>query len=631
MPPSSRELTFTAIGLGIVLAVVMGAANVYLGLKAGMTVSASIPAAVVAMGILQGVLRRGSILESNLVQTGASAGESLAAGIIFTVPALVMTGVWSDFSYFQTSVIALAGGLLGILFMIPMRRVFVVDSPELPFPEGIACAEVLRAGSEHDDTSADRAKGGIRLIAQGLCVSALFKIALSFLGLFQGHLEVAARSFRRIFYFGCDASPALISVGLIVGLPIAVQIFAGGVIGWLLAVPLLSSPTHGGWAVDAAWDLWRSEVRYLGVGAMLVGGLASIWSVRRGLGSALEHLLRRPSERKNTADSLPSQRDLPGPAVIGLIVVCLFLIVGLYWSWLGGDVLTTVVSTVAMIVMSFFFTAVASYIVGLVGNSNSPVSGMTITALLGTALLMLVFGLSGQPAVAATLGVASVVCCAACTSGDICNDLKTGWLVGASPRNQQIMQVLGVTAACAVMAPTMKVLYEVGGGFGGKEFPAPQATLMASLARGVFSKSGSLPWDKVGWGMGIGVLLLVGDFLLKRRRMRLRFHVMPVAVGIYLPLMLTVPILLGGLIHELVRRRDRSKSGAAGNRMVLLASGMIAGEALMGVGLAVLAYFEVTQRAWGPMLFGDAGTKLATGGALAALVGWVILAALRKR
>ncbi len=278
------ELTVPAVLLGIVLSVVMGAANVYLGLRAGMTVSASIPAAVISLGILRGVLRRKSILESNLVQTAASAGESLAAGIIFTMPALLLTGVWEHFDFWTTTLVALTGGLLGILLMIPMRQVFVVDNEELKFPEGVACAEVLRAGSDESDGKDSTSRGGLELISGGIALGALFKFFQSFLGLFRSTAEGAIVRTGRVHYLGADISPAMLAVGYIVTLPIAFQIFAGGALGWLLAIPWLG--TVGVVAtepVEMAYEIWSTKVRYLGVGAMVVGGITSIWTVRSGL------------------------------------------------------------------------------------------------------------------------------------------------------------------------------------------------------------------------------------------------------------------------------------------------------------------------------------------------------------
>jgi putative OPT family oligopeptide transporter len=631
------ELTPRAIILGLILSVVMGAANVYLGLKAGMTVSASIPAAVVAMLILRGVLGGGTLLEANQVQTTASAGESLAAGIIFTMPALILIGAWDSFDLLTTTVIALAGGLLGILFMIPMRRVFVVDNDELKYPEGLACASVLKAGDAEDDGSGDHAKGA-RAVVIGGVVGAVFKLGVSFLGVIRGTLEGAlatgqaavekagaaapevVEGARRIFYFGGDVSPALVGVGFIVRLNVAVLIFVGGGLGWLIGIPLLDGRPYED-ALDGAWTLWSTQIRYVGVGAMVVGGVSSIWKVRGGLVRAVKELVGR---FQGGVDDGDDQRDLSPRVIAGLSLAAIALVFGTYFS-LTDDLAITSVTTVIMIVMSFFFTAVASYIVGLVGNSNSPVSGMTITAVLFTAVMLFMFGFRGESGMLATLGVAAIVCCAACTSGDVCNDLKTGALVGARPYRQQIMQVAGVAIASLVMAPILQLLHDnTPGGIGGRELAAPQAGLFASLVQGFFG-DGQLPWNMVGIGAGLGVLILIIDAVLAAQKSSFRAHLMPIAVGIYLPFGLSVPILIGGVIAHLVLREHKAQlkpatpqGATAGDQPaavpateqtggeevdedrvlqsgVLLASGIIAGESLTGVGIAILAALGINR------------------------------------
>lgn len=595
--------------LGLILSVVMGAANVYLGLKAGMTVSASIPAAVVAMLLLRGVLRGGTVLEANQVQTAASAGESLAAGVIFTMPALVLIGVWQKFDLVTTTLIALCGGVLGVLFMIPMRKVFVTaPSDELTFPEGVACATVLTTG-----TSAGRQRGQARSVVYGTLLGAAFKLLAGFFEVIRHTLEGAVAVAGRAVYFGADISPALVAVGFIVRLRIAVLVFIGGALGWLIAIPLipldaeaLKSP------LDAAWTLWSQKVRYIGVGAMLVGGVAAIVRVRHGLLAALGQL-----RRVTRAGSTQAGEDLPGSLISTLVVIASFLIGALYYS-LTHDAVIAAATTVIMVVMSFFFTAVASYIVGLVGNSNSPVSGMTITAVLFTGGLLLLFGFSGQSGMLATLGVAAIVCCAACTSGDVCNDLKTGQLVGASPRRQQWMQLGGIAVASLVMAPVLQLLHDnTPGGIGGRELSAPQANLFASLARGFFG-DGQLPWPLVWLGVGLGSVVLVLDASLQRRRARVRLHVMPIAVGIYLPLGLSVPILVGGLIARAVQGdAPPARADERLERGVLFASGAIAGESLTGVGIALLASVGVARLGLGLpsfatalLSFGAAGTAI---------------------
>lgn len=577
-----KELTLRAVFVGLLLAIVMGAANVYLGLKAGMTVSASIPAAVMAMLILRGVFRNGTILEANQVQTAASAGESLAAGIIFTMPALLLIGAWQHFDLLMTTLIAFTGGLLGVLFMIPMRRVFVVDpNSELKFPEALACASVLKAG----DSAGSEARG----VLLGAMLGGVFKALVSFFGILKGTLEQAVQGLgNRIFYFGGDISPALLAVGFIVRLNVAVLIFIGGTIAWLLGIPLLGPQASASSPLDSAWTLWSTQIRYVGVGAMVVGGVASIVKVRFGLLQAVREISRLGTATRDNGDSAVSDRDISPKSILVLSTMTVFLI-GVVYYLLTGNALISFVTTGIMIVMAFFFTAVASYIVGLVGNSNSPVSGMTITAVLFTGGLLLLFGFSGMEGMVATLGVAAIVCCAACTSGDVCNDLKTGALVGASPFRQQIMQVLGVAAASLVMAPVLQLLHNnTPGGIGGRELSAPQATLFKSLVEGLFGQ-GDLPWNMVGIGVAVGCVILVIDKVLEGRQASFRMHVMPIAVGMYLPFGLVTPILIGGLLAHILR--GGAEGAAADQRLhrgILFASGMIAGESLMGVGIALL-------------------------------------------
>ena len=626
-----REVTLVAIVFGLILSVVMGAANVYLGLRVGMTVSASIPAAVLAMALLNGVMRRKSILEANLVQTGASAGESLAAGIIFTVPALVLVKVWPSFDYWTTTLIAFSGGLLGVLFMIPMRRVFVVDNHELQYPEGVACAEVLRAGvgSEGESTAAR----GATTIFAGLAVGALFKVCQSYLGLLKNSVEYATVQADRVFYFGTDVAPALLGVGLIVGLPIAIQIFTGGAIAWLVTIPLISSGIAGATPVEDAWQLWADQVRYMGVGAMLVGGLVSIWKVRGGLVAAVSELTSQFRPDEQAAARAVDEPNLDSRLILGLSILTIALIAGVYQSLLGS-VGITLLTVCIMVTMSFFFTAVASYIVGLVGNSNSPVSGMTITSVLATGGLISVFRLLGlieadsTTAIVATLGVAGIVCCVACTAGDVCNDLKTGHLIGASPRSQQIMQVLGVLVAAFVMAPVMTALHEGSlnegtGGIGGKDLVAPQAVLFSELARGFFG-DGKLPWNMVVVGVGIGFLLVVADGLLALANSTFRLHVMPVAVGMYLPFNLSVPILLGGLMHFSLARRFRTGASGGAGRGVLVASGVIAGESLVGVAVGILAYLNFRSHDFATQLgLADSTLQAMSLGAILSVAAWM--------
>ena len=596
---SLPELNLRVILIGVFLSVVMGAANVYLGLKAGMTVSASIPAAVIGMVMLRQIRAlnkessAGSILEANQIQTAASAGESLAAGIIFTMPALILIGLWQKFDMMLTTVIAFTGGLLGILFMIPMRKVFIVRNEDnLQYPEGLACASVLEAGQGMGSSNS------ASLVVKGTLIGGLFKILISFFGVLKGVLEGAVLVGNRIFFFGGDISPALLAVGFIVRLNIAVLIFIGGFLGWLVGIPLLGSglefaedPLHG------ASTLWSTKIRYIGVGAMVIGGLASILKVRKGLADAIKILI--DTQKGDNQNEIPkNQRDLPASA-INIFSLLAVLLVGFVYYNITGSTGITILTTFIMIIMAFFFTAVASYIVGLVGNSNSPVSGMTITAVLFTGGMLYVFGFSGTEGMVATLGVAAIVCCAACTSGDVCNDLKTGQIVGSRPYRQQIMQIIGVGVASLVMAPILQLLHEnTPGGIGGRELAAPQAGLFASLANGFFG-DGNLPLDMVAIGAVLGILILTLDYFLfdKNKPGGFRLHLMPIAVGMYLPFGLSTPILIGGLIAYFLTKRSKpaNTDDHVLQNGVLLSSGLIAGESLMGILLALFASAGITS------------------------------------
>jgi putative OPT family oligopeptide transporter len=565
------ELTIKALLLGIFLALLMCAANTYLGLYAGMTVSASIPAAVISMGILRGIFRRGTILENNIAQTSASAGESLAAGIIFTVPALVIIGAWTEFNFWATTLIAVLGGCLGVLFMIPLRHTLIVEEKRLTYPEGVACAEVLKTGEK-------RGKG-LLLLFRALGLGAIFKLLVKGLVIVKGTVEGAFRVGTNVLYAGCDMSPALIGVGYIVGCNVSLLVFIGGALAWLCGIPLYTAlhPVEGN-TLDVAWEVWSTKMRYMGVGAMVIGGLWSIVKVRHGIIKGLRLGLSR---------SETTMRDLPISGVLWGIVLLTVPLFALYW-WFTGSGAIALVSGIIMVIAAFFFVAVSSYIVGLVGSSNNPVSGMTICTLLFASVMLLLFRMTGIPGMIAALGIAGVVCCAACTAGDISQDLKTGWLVGALPRRQQIAQIVGVIASAFIIAPILKVLhvaYGIGTGKPGS-LQAPQASLFASVTKGLFTDIRSLPWEMVSAGAVMGIVIVVIDEVLRIRRTGFRMHVMPVAVGIYLPVSLSVPILLGGLIRVAVGSTRRGSS----QRGILFSSGLIAGEAIIGIIIAGLIY-----------------------------------------
>ena len=583
IPASKRlsEITAKSIALGVLLAVVLGAANAYLGLFAGMTVSASIPAAVISMALLR-MFRTSNILENNIVQTAASAGESVSAGVIFTIPALVILGTWSQFNYWETTMIAGFGGLLGVLFTIPLRRALIIETP-LQFPEGVATAEVLKVG--------EQGGSGIRHIAIAGLTGAVFKLGETGLRLWSGVFEYATYAGGTILYVGSNLSPALIGVGYIVGLNIAVLIFIGGALNWFVAIPILASMQGISADVEAAaaaGGLWSTQTRYIGVGAMVIGGL---WALVQLRSSVVQGIRAGAEAYKKVRDggleaSIRTERDTPMQWVgiaIGLSVVPLYLI----FNHITGEPGVSAIMAVAMLVAGFLFSAVAAYMAGLVGSSNNPISGVTIATILSSALMLLIFlGADSPIGPASAILIGSVVCCAAAMGGDNMQDLKAGHLLGATPYKQQIVQAVGVISAALVIAPTLTLLMEAYGiGVPTEAHPnplaAPQATLMASVARGVFE--GGLPMTMVGIGMAIAVAVIGLDVYLEKTGSTFRTPVLALAVGIYLPLELSVPILIGGLIAHGVRRR-RAQSADNG---VLFAAGLITGEALIGIGMAI--------------------------------------------
>jgi putative OPT family oligopeptide transporter len=585
-----HELTVRSIVLGALLSAVLAGANAYLGLFAGLTVSASIPAAVLSMAILK-AFRNSNILENNIVQTAASAGESLAAGVIFTFPALIVLNYWSVFDYFWVTIIAGLGGLLGVLFTVPLRRSLIVEQ-QLTYPEGTATAEVLRVGNE---------SGGARLLTLAALTGGLAKFAETGLRLWPATAQGAGYAGQStIAYVGANLSPALISVGYIVGLNIAVLVFLGGVISWYVAIPIFSTffldsdPAlaaqfaAGVPAADLAGAIWTTKIRYLGVGAMLVGGIWAVVSMRGSLWRGLSSGLTR--QHGGAAGIDRTEHDTPMPLV--LIGIAVFVVpIAIVYYMIVGTPLAAVSMTAIMVVAGFLFSAVAAYMAGIVGSSNNPVSGITIATILFASLLLLfILGPEQSVGPAAAIMVGAVVCCAAAIGGDNMQDLKAGYLLGATPWRQQVMQAVGVVSAVLVMAPILNLLLEAYGlGAPSPEQPnalaAPQATLMASVAEGVFGAG--LPWGMVAGGAVIGCLIIVLDETLRRRGASWRAPVLAVAVGIYLPLELSVPILAGGLIAHAVRRRCAARGHEPGRGGVLFAAGLITGEALLGIGLAI--------------------------------------------
>lgn len=595
LPP---QLTFRAVALAIVLAMVLAAANTYLGLFAGMTIASAIPAAVVSMAVL-GALGGAGILENNIVQTGASAGSSIASGVIFTIPALVILGYWQDFQYAWVLAIAGLGGILGVLFSVPLRRALIVEQ-KLAFPEGQAAAEVLKAG--------ENPAQGIRILGVAALGGALAKLAAgSGLRLIPDTAASAGFFGKYLAYFGTNLSPALLGVGYIVGLNIGIVVLAGAMISWNIAIPFyvanvlpgnaeLVQATAGLTAEDIANTVWSKQIRYLGVGAMLVGGIWALVSLRRSLLSGIRSGLAAARASAAGAVVAHTEQDLPMKWVLVGIVLFTLPLLALY-QVIVGTLAVSLPMTIIMIVAGFLFCSVSAYMAGLVGSSNNPVSGITIATILFSAvMLLLMMGPDSTIGPVAAVMIGAVVCCAACIAGDNLQDLKCGHIVGATPWRQQVMLAVGAASSALVMAPVLNLLADAYGiGIATeahpKPLPAPQATLMASVSKGIFG--GELPWDMIAIGALIGIAIITLDEILKARGSSFRTPVLAVAVGIYLPLELMTPIFLGGLLHHLVDRHLKRRGADAvalerhHRKGLLFAAGMITGEALMGIAIAI--------------------------------------------
>ncbi len=602
--PASQELpefTLRAALLGVSLAMILGTANAYVGLKVGMTVSASIPAAVISMGILRS-FKGSNVLENNIVQTMASAGESLAAGVIFTIPALIFVGVWSDIHLVETFLIALLGGLLGVLFTIPLRRALVVEEG-LPFPEGVAAAQVLRAGEEGGE--------GVLTLVAGLALGGFYSFSQLGLRLWDDALEGARRVGDAVAYLGVNLAPILLAVGYIVGSRIATVVFLGSALAWFVLIPIFMTGIPGLWAgfgyptgldpLTAGYAIWNEHIRLVGGGAMITGGFHALWKARGSLGSALNQGFSGPtsSRRGDGGDERPrTERDMDLRKVVasaGLLMVPIF---GLYWFFTGSPV-TGFVAALLMGVAGFFFSTVAGYMAGVVGSSNNPISGVTIVTLIFASLLLLLMGASGPQGVLGALGVGAVIAAAGAIAGDNLQDLKTGHLMGATPWKQQAAQVVGVVSFALVAAPALLLLDQVFG-IGSTLLPAPQAGLMAIILEGVFGIGGaSLNWNLVFLGAAIGAALIP-----------LGVPILAAAIGIYLPFLLTAPIFIGGWLRHLVasytethkeddaRAREETSEDVEDDverTGILFASGLIAGEALTGILLAFVFLAEPTR------------------------------------
>lgn len=587
------ELTGTAIFIGILMSIVFGAANAYIGLRVGMTISASIPAAVISMGIIRGILKRDSILENNMVQTIGSAGESLAAGAIFTLPALF---IWSqelgmtEPKLLNIIVMALVGGTLGVFLMLPLRKALIVNEHgTLPYPEGTACAEVLIAG----ETGGSKAK----TVFAGLGIGSLFKFITDGIKLFPSEIEYAFKGYKGAA-IGMDTLPALLGVGFIVGPHISGYMLAGATLGWLVIIPLMTHlgqfitdviyPASDPLATLGYWDMWSFYIRYIGAGAVAFGGILSLVKSLPLIFRTFRDALGGLKESSGTSTNLRTDEDMSIKiAIIGVIAIVLFIAF--------TDIIPVgVTGAILIAVFGFFFSTVSARLVGLVGSSNNPVSGMTIATLLITSIIFKATGFVGEAGMIGALSVGTVICIITAMAGDMSQDLKTGFLVGASPKRQQYGELIGVVASGLVIGLVLALLNKAWG-FGSSELPAPQATLMKLVIEGVMS--GNLPWVLVFMGVGIGVMVEL-----------LGIQILPFAVGLYLPIHLSTPIIIGGILRGLLERRNMNetvlKEKIDGG--VLYSSGLIAGEGLIGIFLAVLAIIPAGVNALGePRSVGD--------------------------
>lgn len=577
------ELTVTSIVMGVILAVVFGAANAYLGLRVGMTVSASIPAAVIAMGVIRILLRRNSILESNMVQTIGSAGESLAAGAIFTLPTLFIwasEGKTSNPSLLEITLIALIGGLLGVFFMIPLRNALIVKEHNvLPYPEGTACAEVLLAGEEGGANAST--------VFAGMGFAALFKFLIDGLKVVSGEISGRVKGFAG--EIGTQIYPAVMSVGYICGAKIASYMFAGGVLAWLVLIPLIVlfgensvlypsvDATIGEiYAQSGAGGIWGSYIRYIGAGALAAGGIISLIKslplIIKTFSGAMKNL-----GGANSTGSLRTDKDINMKVVLIIILLLALLI------WLVPAIPVNPIGAILIVIFGFFFATVSSRMVGLVGSSNNPVSGMAIATLLISTLILKFTGMTGIKGMCSAIAIGSVICIVSAIAGDTSQDLKTGFLLGATPKKQQIGECFGVVASALAIGGTLYLLNSAWG-FGSDELAAPQATLMKLITEGVMG--GDLPWPLVFTGVFIAVVVeLIG------------IPVLPFAIGVYLPVQLNACIMVGGIVRLFFdkMKKDKAEKERIVNDGILFCSGMIAGEGLVGIALAVLAVFGVGE------------------------------------
>ncbi|MBM4171757.1 MAG: oligopeptide transporter, OPT family [Ignavibacteria bacterium] len=585
------EFTVRALIIGLVLAVVLGAANAYLGLKAGMTIAATYPAAVIGMALIK--LLKGTILEENFARTVGSIGESIAAGAIFTLPAFFIAGIWIPFytpgNYAISAAVMFAGGVLGIMFVALLRRVMVEDV-ELPFPESVAAAEIHKAGQ--------RGGSGSKFLFGAMGIGALIQ-ALGQFKLFSTSANyLMSLTKGNILFRSPDVSPAYMGVGYIIGPRLASLNFSGGVIAWGLLAPIIAyfkfgnTPMEGYDLQGTIVQVWRDYVRPIAIGGMLVGAGYTLWKMRKNLIIGIKRSIsdaKRAATGEHVEDRI--EKDIPFKwIVIGIIAtgVATFFI----YNFFANDIVAALVATLVMIVAGFFFAAVSGYLVGIIGSSNNPISGLTLSTLVVAALLMVVLGMSGTEGVAAVLGVAAVVCVAAAVAGEMLQDLKAGHFLGGTPWKMQVGDLIGVLVSAAVMFVPLLILHEGniksgGTGFGGEQLPAPQASLMAILSRGIVE--GQMEWILIFTGMLMGVAFIMMNVK----------SPMLVSVGMYLPLGTTFAIFVGGLIKGAVemvnekRKFNDAQKSRVENTGVLLAAGLIAGEALIGLLFAAFAFWEI--------------------------------------
>mgnify|MGYP001774664800 FL=1 len=610
------EFTVTSILMGIILAVVFGAANAYLGLKVGMTVSASIPAAVISLGVIRVIMKKNSILESNMVQTIGSAGESLAAGAIFTMPALFL---WAEEGkidmpgYLEITLIALFGGILGVLFMIPLRKALIVEEHgTLPYPEGMACAEVLLAGEEGGSNAST--------VFAGMGLGAAFKFIVDGLKIVPS--DITTPNIKGYAgQIGVEIYPALIGVGYICGPSISSYMFAGGIIAWLVLIPAvvffggsIDFATLGNtglagqtiaevYAANGASAIWSNVIKYVGAGAIATGGVISLL---KSLPLIIKTFAGAMKSLKNTSGgtNVRTDRDLKMPVVLGIILIVIILI------WLVPSVPVSLLGAFLIAIFGFFFATVSSRMVGLIGSSNNPVSGMAIATLLISTFVLKATGNTGMAGMTGAIAIGSIICVIAAIAGDTSQDLKTGFIVGATPAKQQVGELIGVVASGFAIAGVMSLLNKAWG-FGSAEIPAPQATLMKMIVEGIMDAK--LPWVLVFMGVFLALALEV-----------LRVPVMPFAIGLYLPIYLSCGIMVGGVVRLFL---DKKKEAEAKKKEMisngtLYCAGMIAGEGLVGILMAVLAIIKVGDNSIGAII----GGLFNLSGAAGNIVGLIVLA-----